>query len=95
MPKRVITFKPTPECEVQMAELMDRWGCDRTTALIRAVEIAYQGTSELMEAMQPKPADVTSGPASLKAVTSNTRPDPDKIAAAQRQFGMGGVKSRG
>lgn len=41
MAKRAMSFKPTSECEVQLAELMDRWSCDRTAALIRAVSIAH------------------------------------------------------
>lgn len=39
--KRVVSFKPTAECEVQLAELMGRWGCDRTAAIVRAVSVAY------------------------------------------------------
>lgn len=51
MPKRAMSFKPTPECEVQLAELMGRWGCDRTAVLIMAVDVAHK---TLMVGTEPK-----------------------------------------
>lgn len=43
MPKPVVSFKPTEECGVQLAELMVRWGCDRTAAIVKSIAISYGG----------------------------------------------------
>ena len=98
MPKRVISFKPTPECEQQLAELMERWKCDRTFALSTAVAMAYSGNGLGI----PKGYEMT--PTGLNrdiptATHERFRPDSsridrDKIAAFQRKAGMGGAGKR-
>jgi len=95
MAKRTISFKPTPECEVQIADLMGRWKCDRTTAMIRAIAKAHAGgNSEMATASPPRlsPGGLTRG-ATVKL--SSRHVDQDKLAAFQRKAGMGGVKQRG
>ena len=100
MPKRVISFKPTPECEQHLADLMDRWKCDRTAAIIRAIDEAARGRSEMAIVDSPSlsPSGLTRG-ATVRLSkepkrTVVARVDRDKIAAFQRKAGMGGAGKR-
>lgn len=91
MPKRTISFKPTPECETQLAELMDRWDCDRTAALVKAVQVAYlkRVPPELDPAISAairEPSLSDSRPIARPSPTGGI--DRDKIAAFQNMTGM-------
>lgn len=92
MAKSTISFKPTPECERQIAELMADWNCDRTTMLIKAVGIAYAGgelpsqvkwANEQAERLKKERASVTTGGINR-----------EKLAAFQRKTGMDSAKAR-
>lgn len=98
MPKRTISFKPTPECEVHLAELMERWDCDRTAALVRAVASAAQHDDEHTSLID------TTDEANLAYAGERLREnakllrasgiDRDKIAAFQNKTGMGRAGKR-
>ena len=91
MAKRVMSFKPTAEVEVQLAELMDSWCCDRTAAVNRAIAISHEqcvkSNIKLAEGLSPGRLRAAAEP-----VRKIHRPDPDKIAEFQRRTGMSGKK---
>lgn len=97
MPKRTISFKPTPECETQLAELMDRWKCNRTQALNKAINLAHAAltTRVVPSRGAAEQAELGKRPNAREQQESTiSRIDPDKIAAFQRKAGMGGAGKR-
>ena len=93
-----LTWRPSPEAELALAQLLEREGVSRGELLNRLVVAAATGKMVPVEGDNPKirvtKVVIPDAPQLLKTTRPNLsgRPDPDKIAAAQKLFGMGGVK---
>ena len=80
---KTITFRPTPESERAISQLMEAWGCKRSEAVNRAIVVALNA-----KAMVPRgTASVTVAPQKVPVVVHGVV-DPEKLAAFQRKAGM-------